>query len=154
MDDRQMVNMRAFSAALRGAAGQPMLATSQPVDSADDMDGGVDLCHLCSDEADGACVICDRPVCDDDARMRDFDRFCVVCAPTPALPARSLDELRRTPPASLTDEEFMRQMVDNYYRSDWEGALLEFTGMLPEEFGEWYLHGIIPMRVMRVARRA
>jgi hypothetical protein len=50
----------------------------------DDMDGGVDLCHICADEADGTCTICDRPVCDEDARMKDYDRFCTVCAPMPA----------------------------------------------------------------------
>lgn len=45
------------------------------------LDGGVDLCHICGDEADGECAICERPVCDDDAVRHDHDRFCVSCAP-------------------------------------------------------------------------
>jgi hypothetical protein len=40
-------------------------------------------CHICGGEADGACAICDRPVCDDDARHQDHDRFCRSCAPHP-----------------------------------------------------------------------
>lgn len=66
---------------------------------------------------------------------------------------RSPEELRTAYYAGITDEEFLRLMVDNYYRSGWHGSLLEFTGMSPEEFGEWYLHGTIPPRVMRVAKR-
>jgi len=42
----------------------------------DDMDGGVDLCHICGDESDGLCVICDRPVCDNHAGSRAYDRWC------------------------------------------------------------------------------
>ncbi len=33
-------------------------------------------CHVCGGEADGACVICDRPVCDNHAGSRDYDRWC------------------------------------------------------------------------------
>jgi hypothetical protein len=40
-------------------------------------------CHICGGEADGECVICDRPVCDEDARMKDHDRYCTGCAPHP-----------------------------------------------------------------------
>jgi hypothetical protein len=36
-------------------------------------------CHLCSGPADGLCVGCGRPVCDDDARMSDYDRLCRSC---------------------------------------------------------------------------
>lgn len=41
------------------------------------------LCHICDGEADGSCAICDKPVCDDDARMSDGGRYCVSCAPVP-----------------------------------------------------------------------
>jgi hypothetical protein len=40
-------------------------------------------CHICGGDADGTCTICDRPVCDDDASMKDYDRFCRSCAPHP-----------------------------------------------------------------------
>lgn len=40
-------------------------------------------CHICGGEADGECAICDRPVCDEDAGMKDFDRYCRSCAPHP-----------------------------------------------------------------------
>jgi hypothetical protein len=40
-------------------------------------------CHICSGQADGTCAICDRPVCDEDARHQDHDRFCRSCAPHP-----------------------------------------------------------------------
>jgi hypothetical protein len=33
-------------------------------------------CRVCGDEAGGLCVICGQPVCDDHARMRDWDRAC------------------------------------------------------------------------------
>jgi hypothetical protein len=33
-------------------------------------------CHVCGGEADGACVICDRPVCDNHAGSRAYDRWC------------------------------------------------------------------------------
>lgn len=41
-------------------------------------------CHLCGGEADGECVICDRPVCGEDAAHQDHGRFCRECAPSPA----------------------------------------------------------------------
>lgn len=65
----------------------------------------------------------------------------------------TIDELRGTRPADMSDDDFLRLMVDSYYRYDTGCSLLEFTGMAPEEFGEWYLHRTIPERVMRVARR-
>jgi hypothetical protein len=65
----------------------------------------------------------------------------------------TIDELRGTRPEDMSDDDFLRLMVDSYYRYNYPGSLLEFTGMLPEEFGEWYLHRTIPERVMRVARR-
>lgn len=36
-------------------------------------------CHLCSGTADGLCVTCGRPVCDEDARMSGYDRLCRSC---------------------------------------------------------------------------
>jgi recombinational DNA repair protein RecR len=56
-------------------------AISAVLDQADD---DWEPCHVCGGDADARCAICDRPVCDDDARMKDYDRFCTVCAPTPA----------------------------------------------------------------------
>lgn len=66
----------------------------------------------------------------------------------------TIDELRGTRPEDMNDDDFLRLVVANYYDSSYQGSLLEFTGMTPEEFGEWYLHRTIPERVMRVARRA
>lgn len=73
----------------------------------------------------------------------------------PYIPCRdwTIAELRGTRPADMNDDDFLRLMVANYYDSNYAGPLLEFTGMLPEEFGEWYLHRTIPERVMRVAGR-
>lgn len=73
----------------------------------------------------------------------------------------TIDELRGMRPADMSDDDYLRLMVANYYRHADSGcsgpgcrSLLEFTGMTPEEFGEWYLHRTIPERVMRVAGRA
>lgn len=66
---------------------------------------------------------------------------------------RTLAELRAIASPGLSDEEYLRLMVGDYYRSDWDRGLLEFTGMSPDEFAEWFTSGVVPERVMRVAGR-
>lgn len=34
-------------------------------------------CVACGGPADGSCVICDQPVCDEHSRMKDWDRCCL-----------------------------------------------------------------------------
>lgn len=33
-------------------------------------------CLVCEGEADGECLICGAPLCDDDSRFHDYDRYC------------------------------------------------------------------------------
>jgi hypothetical protein len=64
--------------------------------------------------------------------------------------------LRKMPAAELTDAEYVALLVDNYLRlpDPPPFSLLEFTGMRPDEYAGWIMHGIVPERLMRVAGRS
>ena len=68
---------------------------------------------------------------------------------------RSPDVLYRTPPADMTDAEYVAHLEQNYRRlpDPPRFSLLEFTGMGADEYAGWILHGTVPERVMRVAGR-
>jgi hypothetical protein len=68
---------------------------------------------------------------------------------------RSFEALRRTRPAAMTDAEYIALMEHSYRRvpEPCRWSLLEFMGMSAEEYAEWIMHGTVPERVMRVARR-
>lgn len=55
----------------------------------------------------------------------------------------------------MTDAEFIACMEQNYRRlpDPPQFSLLEFTGMGPDGYAEWIMHGTAPERVMRVAGR-
>lgn len=77
------------------------------------------------------------------------------------------EELYRTPPAQMTDAEFLAHLDWSYRRAPgcWDRypgtyrgsrppfSLLEFTGMTGDEYAAWIMHGTIPERVMRVEGR-
>ena len=68
---------------------------------------------------------------------------------------RSPDVLYRTRPADMTDAEYTAHLEQSYRRlpDPPQFSLLEFTGMTPDEYAEWIMHGTVPERVMRVAGR-
>lgn len=55
----------------------------------------------------------------------------------------------------MTDAEYIACMEQNYRRAPASSrfSLLEFTGMAPDEYAGWIMHGTVPERVMRVAGR-
>jgi hypothetical protein len=55
----------------------------------------------------------------------------------------------------MTDAEYIACLEQNYRRlpDPPRFSLLEFTGMTPDEYAEWIMHGTVPERVMRVAGR-
>lgn len=69
---------------------------------------------------------------------------------------RSMTALRRLPAGALADAEYVALLVANYYRlpDPPRFSLLEFTGLLADEYAEWIMHGIVPERLMRVAGRS
>ena len=73
---------------------------------------------------------------------------------------RPPEVLYRMRPADMTDAEFIASMEWNYRRAEHSPgvpclcfSLLEFMGMSADEYAGWIMHGTIPERVMRVARR-
>lgn len=84
-------------------------------------------------------------VCDPDEFAERFE---------PAI--RSAETLRKTRQADMTDYEYVALLVDRYLRLPYPAqfSLLEFTGMLADEYAEWIMHGIVPERLMRVAGRS
>lgn len=60
-------------------------------------------------------------------------------------------------PADMTDEQFLTHRAWLYQqageRLNPEISLLEFMGMSPREYAEWFLDGVIPERLMRVDGR-
>ena len=65
---------------------------------------------------------------------------------------RTAEELRRVPPSQMTGEEYIAHLVHNYLRlpDPPQFGLLDFTGMCPDEYAEWIMHGTVPARVIRV----
>ena len=73
---------------------------------------------------------------------------------------RTAEDLYRTPPAQMTDEEFTAHRVQSYYRAeDSPGvpcrrfSLLQFTGMTADEYAEWIMEGTVSERFMRANGR-
>lgn len=68
---------------------------------------------------------------------------------------RSDEELRRLPLSAMTDEEYIAHLVHNYQRlpDPPRFSLLEFTGMTPDEYAGWIMHGTVPARVIRIRNR-
>lgn len=63
-------------------------------------------------------------------------------------------DLRKMRPADMTDEEFMLLREISYRRCpDGQFGILEFFGMSPQEYADWFLQGVIPERVMRAEGR-
>ena len=71
---------------------------------------------------------------------------------TAAKVMRSLAALQRLPAAALTDAEYIALLVANYYRLPGSPrfGLLEFTGMLPDEYAGWIMDGTVPARLTRI----
>jgi hypothetical protein len=49
----------------------------------------------------------------------------------------------------LTPDEFLKAKVAQYRRSGFGRSLLEYLGMTPDEYGEWFLTGHVASRVLR-----
>lgn len=69
---------------------------------------------------------------------------------------RTAEELYRLPQAELTDEEYVARLVHNYLQlpDPPRFSLLEFTGMLPDEYAAWIMDGTVPARLIRIRARS